>query len=201
MSEYVRFLATTVTDCLRSAQADLASRGQAAGGVDCRVHDWRRVLLFAENSVDFIYFGQAIEHLNPLYEVPQFLTECRRVLRPGGLIRISTPDLDILLASYLSGDMLEFAIEQPQPYRDAKSQALRLAYLMFGSLGPQSTNEHYEGHHLVYNKAAMTEVLEAAGFVSVQFFAPGVSQSAVFAEEAQDTGITHSLFAEATKPA
>jgi predicted SAM-dependent methyltransferase len=205
MSSYVQFLRTTGMGGLPKEQAELARRVQAAEAAgektDFRVHDLRKGLPFGDNSVDFIYFGQVIEHLNPLYEVPPFLAECRRVLQPGGLVRISTPDLDILLASYQSGDMMEFAIEQPQPYRDAKSKALRLAYLMFGSLGPASTNEHYEGHHLTYNKDAMREVLENAGFVDVQFFTPGMSQSAVFSEEAQDTGITHSLFAEATKPA
>ena len=205
MASYLQFLRTTGLGGLPEAQAELARRVQAAEAAgdktDFRVHDLRKGLPFADNSVDFIYFGQVIEHLNPLYEVPPFLASCWRVLKPGGLIRISTPDLDILLASYLSGDMMEFAIEQPQPYRDAKSKALRLAYLMFGSLGPASTNEHYEGHHLTYNKESMREVLEKAGFTDILFFNPGESQSPVFAEECQDTGTTHSLYAEATKGA
>ena len=203
MSSYLQFLRTTGLAGLPKEQAELARRVQAAEAAgektDFRVHDLRKGLPFDNDTVDFIYAGQMIEHLNPLYEVPQFLAECRRVLRPGGLIRISTPDLDILLTSYLNGDMLEFAIEQPQPYRDAKSKALRLAYLMFGSLGPSSTNEHYEGHHMTYNQESMKEVLEAAGFVNVTFFRPGESQSPIFSEGCQDTGITHSLFAEAQK--
>ena len=205
MASYVQFLRTTGLEGLPKDQADLARRVQAAEAAgdktDFRVHDLRKGLPFADNSVDFIYFGQAIEHLNPLYEVPQFVAECRRVLRPGGIVRISTPDLDVLLASYLNGDMLEFAVEQPQPYRDAKSKALRLTYLMFGSLGPASTNEHYEGHHLTYNKDSMREILEAAGFTDILFFEPGESQSPVFSEECLDTGTTHSLYAEATKGA
>ena len=203
MGEYVRFLQTTGVTGLPEAQAALARRVQAAEAAghktDFRVHDVRKGLPFDDGSVDAIYAGQFIEHINPLYEVPPFLAGCRRVLKLGGLIRISTPDLDMLLASYLSGDMMEFAIEQPQPYRDAKSKALRLAYLMFGSLGPTSRNEDYQGHHLTYNKESMREVLDHAGFVNIAFFPPGESQSPVFAEECQDTGVTHSLFAEATK--
>lgn len=198
MREYVNFLLTTGTNGLPEAQATLARRTQAAGQVDFRVHDVRKGLPFPDDSVDYIYVGQFIEHINPLYEVPQFLTECRRVLKPGGVARISTPDLDILLASYNSGDMMEFAIEQPQPYQDAKSKSLRLAYLMFGSLGPHSTAENYEGHMMVYNKESMTEILEAAGFRKVAFYPPGESPHAAF-RECIDTGITHSLFAEATK--
>lgn len=199
MSEYVKFLQTTGTDGLPEHQATLARRVQAAGQVNFQVCDLRKGLPFEVDTVDYIYLGQVIEHLNPIHEIPPFLAECRRVLKPGGLVRISTPDLDLLLASYLNGDMMEFSIEQPQPYRDAKSKALRLAYLMFGSLGPQSTNEHYEGHHLTYNKESMKEVLEYAGFTNILFFAPGESQSTVFSEECQDTGITHSLFVEAQK--
>jgi SAM-dependent methyltransferase len=204
MSSYVQFLRTTGLGGLPKEQAELARRVQAAESAgektDFRVHDLRQGLPFQDDSVDFIYFGQAIEHLNPLYEVPQFLAECLRVLRPGGVSRISCPDLDILLASYLSGDMLEFAWEQPQPYRDVRSKALRLAYLAFGSLDPNSTSEHYEGHMMCYNPESMREVLEAAGFVNVAFFRPGESPHPVFSEEAQDTGISHSLYAEAMKP-
>jgi len=204
MSSYVQFLRTTGLGGLPKEQAELARRLQAAEAAgdktDFRVHDLRKGLPFPDDSVDFIYFGQAIEHLNPLYQVPPFLAECQRVLRPGGLVRISTPDLDILLASYLNGDMLEFAIEQPEAYRVAQSKAIRLAYLLFGSLGPSSTTEHYEGHMMVYNRESMREVLGAAGFTNVQFFEPGKSQSPIFAEEVQDTGTTHSLYAEATKP-
>ena len=201
MWQYVRFLQTTRLAGLPKEQAELVRRIQAAEAAGhkpvFRVHDLRKGLPFEHDSVDYIYFGQAIEHLNPLYEVPQFLAECRRVLRPGGLIRISTPDLDLILVAYQAGTMMTFAVEQPQPYSQAKSEALRLAYLMFGSLGPASTNEHYEGHHLTYNKESMREILEGAGFINVQFFAPGESQSPVFIEECVDTGRTHSLYAEA----
>ena len=199
MGEYVRFLETTGTNGLPEHQADLARRVQAAGQVDFRVHDLRKGLPFPDNSVDAIYAGQFIEHINPLFEVPRFLTGCWRALKPGGLIRISTPDLDLILNAYAAGTMKDFAVEQPEPYRLAKSEALRLGYLLFGSLGPNSTNEHYEGHHMTYNKESMREVLEAAGFVNVTFFAPGESQSPVFSEECADTGRTHSLYAEAQK--
>lgn len=199
MSEYVKFLLSAPPNGLPPGpQATLALRVQAAGHVDFRVHDLRKGLPFDTDTVDYIYAGQVIEHLNPLYEVPQFLAECRRVLKPGGLARISTPDLDLLLASYQSGDMSEFAVEQPQPYRDV-SKPLRLVYLMFGSIGPNSTTENYEGHMCCYNRISMKETLERAGFQNMAFFKPGESQSAIFREETIDTGISHSLFAEAQK--
>ena len=203
MSSYVQFLRNTGLSGLPEAQAELARRVQAAEQAgektDFRVHDVRKGWPFADGSVDFIYCGQFIEHLNPLYEVPPFLKECYRVLRPGGLIRVSTPDLDLILAAYAAGKMMDFAVEQPEPYRTARTDATRLGFLMFGSLGPSSNSEHYEGHQMNYNRGSMTEILENAGFVNVAFFAPGESQSPIFSEETQDTGISHSLYAEAQK--
>jgi SAM-dependent methyltransferase len=40
-------------------------------------------------SVDVVVNFQVIEHL---WDQPQFITECLRVLRPGGLLLISTPN-------------------------------------------------------------------------------------------------------------
>lgn len=198
MSSYVQFLQTTGTDGLPEAQATLARRVQAAGQVDFRVCDFRKGLPFPDNSVDFLYAGQVIEHLNPIHETPQFLAEFRRVLKPGGTVRISTPDLDLLLEAFLKGNMMAFASEQPEVFAKAKSDATRLSFIMFGSLGPASTMENYEGHMMCYSKESMREVLEAAGFVNVAFFAPGASQSIII-NEFMDTGITHSLYAEAVK--
>ena len=46
-------------------------------------------LPMADASVDVVVNFQVIEHL---WDQPQFITECLRVLRPGGLLMISTPN-------------------------------------------------------------------------------------------------------------
>ncbi|HPX35179.1 MAG TPA: methyltransferase domain-containing protein [Mycobacterium sp.] len=46
-------------------------------------------LPLADASVDVVVNFQVIEHL---WDQPQFITECLRVLRPGGLLLISTPN-------------------------------------------------------------------------------------------------------------
>lgn len=46
-------------------------------------------LPLADAAVDVVVNFQVIEHL---WDQPQFITECLRVLRPGGLLLISTPN-------------------------------------------------------------------------------------------------------------
>lgn len=51
---------------------------------------------FADGSVDEIYASHVLEHLGYLEELPRALAEFRRVLKPGGVARISVPDFELL---------------------------------------------------------------------------------------------------------
>jgi SAM-dependent methyltransferase len=57
-------------------------------------------LPLADGSADFVYSSHMLEHLPPS-DVPAFLAECRRVLRPGGVVRIVVPDLEGIARQYL----------------------------------------------------------------------------------------------------
>ena len=57
-------------------------------------------LPFESDSVDFVYSSHMIEHLRPQAGL-EFLSECLRVLKPGGWIRLVTPDFENLLIEYL----------------------------------------------------------------------------------------------------
>jgi SAM-dependent methyltransferase len=50
---------------------------------------------------DFIYSSHLIEHLRP-DQVRSFLLECFRILKPGGTLRIVTPDLENIARQYLA---------------------------------------------------------------------------------------------------
>lgn len=62
--------------------------------------DLTRKLPLADRSLDAIYGYHVLEHLDR-HESRALLQECRRVLRPGGWLRISTPDFKHQVASYL----------------------------------------------------------------------------------------------------
>jgi predicted SAM-dependent methyltransferase/glycosyltransferase involved in cell wall biosynthesis len=168
--------------------------------LNIQVHDLRKGFAqHADNSVDLIYIGQVIEHLNPLFESPKLLKDCYRMLKSGGVLRMTTPDLDILVNAYKSGEMQKFAAEQPEFYRDADPSA-QLSYIMFGACGSKCTWDYYEGHFFLYSRTSMTKFLNAAGFSKINFYdQPKRSVSSVMAEEAIDEGVNHSIIVEAVK--
>lgn len=66
--------------------------------------DLARPLPFPDNSVDSIFCEEAIEHISKSAG-EGMLRECFRILKTGGIIRVSTPDLDYF-AARLNGDEL-----------------------------------------------------------------------------------------------
>lgn len=158
--------------------------------------------MYPDNSIDAIYGGQMIEHLNPLHEVPQFLAECYRMLKPGGRIRLTTPDLNVLVAAYVrSAEDREsllpvFASEQPAFYKDALPED-QLAYIMYGAGG---SNERYEGHQHLFTERSLRQRLDAAGFKVPMFVGctfNGVKQGPF--EDCIDKGMSHSFALEYEK--
>jgi predicted SAM-dependent methyltransferase len=61
------------------------------GRIPCRDH-----------SVDAVYSAYMIEHLDRS-EAQQFLRETRRILRPGGIVRLAAPDISLQIQDYLDG--------------------------------------------------------------------------------------------------
>lgn len=73
---------------------------------DVLAHDLATPLPFADDSFDAVYHSHVLEHL-PREAASGFLAECRRVLRPGGVLRVAVPDLERLARTYL--ELLEAA--------------------------------------------------------------------------------------------
>ena len=75
-----------------------------------RHHDICRPLPFPEDTFDAVYALHIIEHLTP-EEGQEFVAEVFRVLRPGGIFRVSTPDLEGIVRAYL--ERLDECAQQP----------------------------------------------------------------------------------------
>lgn len=178
----------------------LADYLKSGGKINCNKYDFLQGFpQYKANEVDCIYIGQVIEHINPIIEVPKLLSECYRILKPGKVLRMTTPDLDLLIEAYLNNRMDQFEIEQPEFYKTMDSSA-KLAMLMFGSCGPNSTWNYYEGHMFLYTVQSMTSVLKKAGFQDIVFYdESGQSKDKSLQKEFVDLGMTHSFIVEAVK--
>jgi predicted SAM-dependent methyltransferase len=62
-------------------------------------HDSTKNYPFQEGSFDHVYSEHFIEHITPV-EALKWMKEVRRLLKPGGTARISTPDLELFTAGY-----------------------------------------------------------------------------------------------------
>jgi SAM-dependent methyltransferase len=92
----------------------------AAEGVDL-VGDIQRGLRLDAGSVDYAVSIHVLQDL-AFGDIPIALRELRRVLIPGGWLRLGLPDLDRALQAYLNGDRAYFYV----PDSDARAIGAKL---------------------------------------------------------------------------
>ena len=66
------------------------------------LHDLRRRFPWTNDSVDIIYSSHTLEHFSKAEGI-HFLSECYRVLKTGGILRLVVPDLRVLVDQYIQG--------------------------------------------------------------------------------------------------
>lgn len=140
-------------------------------------------------AVDLIRCSHLIEHLT-LEEAKNLLREMHRVLKPGGLARIATPDADIIFKHYMAKDMAFFNQIQPPEYIQTPTEGEKLSRLLFSG--------DYQ-HRAVYNFEMLKNFLEQAGFAKVFRSVAGFSHSEAMQMETTDQHVEISLFVEAVK--
>lgn len=70
--------------------------------VNC-LYDCRKDLPFPNESVRGIFCEHFFEHIDYTEDVPGFLSECRRVLKKGGVLRLIVPDAEKYMRAYCKG--------------------------------------------------------------------------------------------------
>src|SRR5262249_13146413 len=124
------------------ANIDLTGNRQVVGW------DLRQGLPIRPETVDFIFCEHFIEHLS-LEEGKRFLSECHRVLRGGGILRISTPSLTKLVEEYTACRLSEWSDVDWKPATPCRllNEGLRLW-----------------GHQFVYDARELRKLIEEIGY-------------------------------------
>ncbi len=129
---------------------------------------------FNDRTFDYVFSEHEIEHLT--YEQGLFmLQECRRALKPGGRIRIATPNLENLANLYA-----------PQK-TELQERYIRWAVDTFLP-GVKTYNEAFVinnffrnwGHHFIYDRLTLQHAMATAGFTSITPWASGESDDENF---------------------
>lgn len=116
--------------------------------------DATRRLPLPDASVEVLYSSHMLEHLDP-EDARRFLGEARRLLAPGGILRVSVPDLARHVADYsASGDADAFVERAHMCVPRPKSLVARLKFFV---VGPRH-------HQWMYDGRSLLRLLKTAGF-------------------------------------
>jgi SAM-dependent methyltransferase len=152
-------------------------------GVDIAC-DIRDGLPLEASSLDYIVSHHALVEI-PMSEIVLVLKELRRVLKPGGVLRLGLPDLQNAIRAYQENDRDYFLI----PDEDATTIGGKFItqVLWYGYTRTLFTHDFAE------------EILQKAGFRDVVSCEFGETKSPYAGIVEQDTRERESLFVEGTK--
>lgn len=107
---------------------------------------------FGDGTVDVIHSEHFLEHLL-LDDAITLLKECRRIIKPDGVVRISVPDLRVLVNKYLENRLTDYGG----------------AWLPVSPAALMNEGMRAWGHQYMYDQAELERVLRLAGFTRVEF--------------------------------
>jgi predicted SAM-dependent methyltransferase len=161
------------------------------------VWDCRAGLPFPDSSAECIFTEHFVEHLDYLEDVPGFLAECLRVLRPSGTLRIVVPDAGAYVRACADHDW--DALQRLRSMRDLKDPTygciyetpMELVNVLFRQFGE---------HLYAYDEETLVSLLRRYGFADAQRRAFGESGQPGLAIDRPERA-AESLYIEAQRPA
>jgi predicted SAM-dependent methyltransferase len=135
----------------RSAAADLI--WDVTDGIPCD-----------DESCALVYNEHFLEHL-AVDQGLAFLKECRRVLEPGGVVRVAMPDLAETVRQYVDNDWAEQPWVKKYGFQWIKTRCERL-----------NIGFRWWGHQWLYDREELHRRLGEAGFADVRDAAWGESE-------------------------
>ncbi len=132
--------------------------------------DVTKKLPFKDSSLDYIVSEHLIEHLSK-EEGLAFLKECRRVIKKGGKIRLSSPDLIFISSLYKGDKKSKYYIKKitDRFLNDSCGRDYRPVFVI--------NNAFYNwGHKFLYDEKLLIETFKKAGFKKIKKQDYGKSQ-------------------------
>lgn len=155
-----------------------------------RYCDAARRIPHDDGSVDAIYASHMLEHLDRV-EARAFLAECRRVLRPAGILRLAVPNLRNAAYNYLrlndaDGFLrhLQFDLDKP------RGPVAHLRRMLTGG----------RGHHWMYDADSLVALVAGLGFADVELLEEGRTRIAEPGDLDLNEREADSLCLEARRP-
>lgn len=126
-----------------------------------------RGLPFTDGSVRAVFVSHMLEHLYFPRDVRGLLQELRRVLRPGGRLRVVVPDIEQCIEAYTQRDAQFFAgRRETWPWWPENPTRLE-DFLAYAGAGPEP-GLLFESHKYGYDFETLHKVLAESGFSQVQ---------------------------------
>ena len=127
-----------------------------------------------DGAAEYIFSDNVVEHV-PLADCRVMLAEAHRCLRPGGVIRVVTPDIRAHIDMYLAGEE-SLTNEASRHYRNGGQVVVHPIDLL---RVPISSFGHHTGY--VYDFETLAAELKRAGFSSPVRCALGLSEHSALA--------------------
>lgn len=106
-----------------------------------------------------VYAEHFLEHL-PLDAAVRFLGDVHRTLAPGGLLRLTTPNLEWVWATH-------YRLDLDDEEKRAKAMGMNRAFRAWG-------------HHFLWNRELLESALVACGFTAIEWCRRGESRHRLF---------------------
>ncbi len=113
-------------------------------------------LPFEDESCRFVYCEHFLEHLSAEQGVA-YLRECRRVLRPAGILRIAMPSLDVILEKSCGPNWRdqEWLAWEHYQFIQTRAEMLNIVF-------------RWWGHQWLYDREELHRRLREAGFARIR---------------------------------
>jgi predicted SAM-dependent methyltransferase len=122
---------------------------------------------FENDAFDYVFTEHMIEHV-PYAGGKLLVSECIRVLKPGGKLRISTPDLGRVLAlrhptTQIEREYVQFALGTIPEAVDSQTSFFINQFMRAW------------GHTFIYDRETLSGLMRSAGFIDITEWRPGES--------------------------